>query len=407
MKFAFSPELEAFRAEVRAFVGAKLSPQTRQRVEEGRRLDKEDYVGWYRALHAQGWITPGWPVEHGGTGWTALQRYFFDEELALGGAPPVTAGINMIGPVLMAFGSDEQKAKYLPAMRAGNLWWAQGFSEAGAGSDLASLTTRAIRQGDEYVVNGTKIWQTQAHYSDMMFTLVRTKFDCKPQEGISMLLIDMKTPGLKIEPIRTIDGGQELYQCFLDDVRVPVANLVGEDGKGWNYAKYLLGFERYGIAGVGLAKRQLARLKRVAAAEVDGGRALIEQPRFRDRIAQIEIELLALEYTSLRLLQESEAGGGSGPGVEASLLKIKGTELRQEIYEMLVEAIGPYGVPYDNEVVRHGWGDEAPVGPAHAATIASNYLDQRKISIYGGANEIQRNVLAQAILGKLETPVRK
>ncbi len=396
MKFAFSAEMEVFRDEVRAFIREKLSPETRRRVEEGRRLDKADYVQWYRALHAKGWITPGWPKEHGGTGWTALQRYIFEEEIALGAAPPVTAGINMIGPVLIAFGTEEQKRKYLPAMRQGDLWWAQGFSEPGSGSDLASLATRAVLDGDAYVVNGTKIWQTQAHYAEMMFALVRTKPDVKPQEGISMMLIDMKSPGLSIHHIKTIDGGQELYQCFFDNVRVPVANLVGEDGKGWSYAKFLLGFERHGIAGIGLAKRQLNRLKRLAASETSDGRPLIEKPRFRDRIATLEIELLALEYTSIRLLQEGE---GKGPGVESSLLKIKGTELRQEIFEMLSEVVGPYIIPYDNDVVRSGWGQDEPVGPDYAATLASNYLDSRKISIYGGANEIQRNVLAKSILG--------
>ncbi len=396
MKFAFSAEMEIFRDEVRAFIREKLSPETRRRVEEGRRLDKADYVQWYRALHAKGWITPGWPKEHGGTGWTALQRYIFEEEVALGAAPPVTAGINMIGPVLIAFGTEEQKRKYLPAMRQGDLWWAQGFSEPGSGSDLASLATRAVLDGDAYVVNGTKIWQTQAHYAEMMFALVRTKPDVKPQEGISMMLIDMKSPGLSIHHIKTIDGGQELYQCFFDNVRVPVANLVGEDGKGWSYAKFLLGFERHGIAGIGLAKRQLNRLKRLAASETSDGRPLIEKPRFRDRIATLEIELLALEYTSIRLLQEGE---GKGPGVESSLLKIKGTELRQEIFEMLSEVVGPYIIPYDNDVVRSGWGHDEPVGPDYAATLASNYLDSRKISIYGGANEIQRNVLAKSILG--------
>ena len=396
MKFAFSAEMEVFRDEVRAFIREKLSPETRCRVEEGRRLDKADYVQWYRALHAKGWITPGWPKEHGGTGWTALQRYIFEEEIALGAAPPVTAGINMIGPVLIAFGTEEQKRKYLPAMRQGDLWWAQGFSEPGSGSDLASLATRAVLDGDAYVVNGTKIWQTQAHYAEMMFALVRTRPDVKPQEGISMMLIDMKSPGLSIHHIKTIDGGQELYQCFFDNVRVPVANLVGEDGKGWSYAKFLLGFERHGIAGIGLAKRQLNRLKRLAASETSDGRPLIEKPRFRDRIATLEIELLALEYTSIRLLQEGE---GKGPGVESSLLKIKGTELRQEIFEMLSEVVGPYIIPYDNDVVRSGWGQGEPVGPDYAATLASNYLDSRKISIYGGANEIQSNVLAKSILG--------
>lgn len=395
MTFMFAEDIEIFRLEVRNFVTAHLDPETRRKIDTGRRLDKDDYIKWVRALYAKGWVTPAWPVEHGGTGWSPLQRYIFDEEMFLAGAPIVTGGMNMIGPVLIAFGSEEQKAKYLPAMRHGDLWWAQGFTEPGSGSDLASLTTRAVRQGDEYVVNGTKIWTTQAHYADMMFALVRTNSNVKPQEGISMLLIDMKSPGLSIRPIRTIDGGEELYQCFLDDVRVPAANLVGQENKGWDYAKYLLGYERHGIAGVALSKRQLARLKRLAVLEHANGRPLAESPRFQDRIANLEIELMAVEYTSLRLLQENQ---GRSPGVESSLLKIKGTENRQAIYEALYDIAGPYAVPFDNEVVRYGWAGE-PVGPEYAATLASNYLDSRKISIYGGANEIQRNVLAKSILG--------
>jgi alkylation response protein AidB-like acyl-CoA dehydrogenase len=396
MALALAPELETFRFEVRDFIERNLDPETRRKVDQGLRLTKDDYVTWYRTLGRKGWLTPGWPVEHGGTGWSTLQRYIFDEEAALHGAPPVTAGINMIGPVLIAFGSEEQKRTYLPRMRAGDLWWAQGFSEPGSGSDLASLATRAKRDGDHYIVSGTKIWTTQAHYSDMMFALVKTDLSVKPQRGISMLLIDMKSPGLTIQPIRTIDGGADLYQCFLDDVRVPVANLVGEEGKGWTCAKYLLGFERHGIAGVGLTKRLLRRLRRVAASEQVNGVSLLDTPAMRERITGLEVDLLALEYTSLRMVQESE---GKGPGVEASLLKIRGTEIRQAIFECLCDVVGPALVPYDDQACREGWGDREPIGPAHALTVGMNYLDGRKITIYGGANEIQRNVLAKSILG--------
>lgn len=396
MQFAFSPEIESFRQTIRQFVRDNLSPDTRCRIEEGRRLSKADYVDWYRILHAQGWLTPAWPVEHGGTGWSALQCYIFDDEIMLGGAPHVVGGIPLIGPVLIRFGTDAQKQAYLEPTKRGDLWWAQGFSEPGAGSDLASLTTRAVRDGDDWIVNGTKIWTTQAAYADQMFALVRTRADGKPQEGISMMVIDMTAPGLTIRPIRTIDGGEELYQCFFDDVRVPAGNLIGEENKGWSQAKYLLGFERFGIAGVALSKRQLARLKRIAAREQIGGQRLLDQPRLRDRIAWLEIELQALEYTALRMLQESI---GRGPGPESSLLKIKGTEIRQAIYELLYEAVGPYAIPFDNGVVREGWGDQPPVGPDYAATLAANYLDNRKITIYGGANEIQRNVLAKAFIG--------
>ena len=392
MSFRFSDDLEAFRAEVRSFVEAKLSPRTKRRAAEGLRLAKEDYTDWFKALYAKGWITPGWPVEHGGTDWTPLQRYIFEEECYLAGAPPVTGGMNMIGPVLIQFGSDAQKADYLPRMRRGELWWAQGFSEPGSGSDLASLTTRAWREGDEYVVNGTKIWTTQANYADMMFALVRTNPEGKPQEGISMVLIPMKAPGVTIQRIMTIDGSGDFYQTFLDNVRIPAANLVGEENKGWTYAKFLLGFERFGIAGIGLTKRQMDRLKRVLAVE-----GLTDVPRWSERVARAEADLMALEFTAIRLVQEST---GKAPGVESSLLKIRGTELRQRIYAMTLDAAGQDAIPYLDEVLHHGWQTE-PLGPEHAGTLAANYLENRKISIYGGSNEIQREVLAQAALGRM------
>ena len=395
MGFRFNDEIEAFRAEVRDFVAANLSPRTKRRAELGLRIEKADYIDWFKALNAKGWITPGWPKEHGGCDWSPLQRYIFEEECFIGGAPPVTGGMNMIGPVLIAFGSEAQKAEYLPRMQRGELWWAQGFSEPGSGSDLASLSTKAVRDGDHYVVNGTKIWTTQANYADMIFCLVRTDPDApKKQMGISMLLIDMKTPGVKFDRIMTIDGSGELYQTFFDDVRVPVENLVGEENKGWTYAKYLLGFERFGIAGIGLSKRQLARVKALLKAE-----GLIDQPRWRDRLAKIEANLMALEFTAIRLVQESE---GKAPGAESSLLKIKGTEIRQELFHMAKEAVGPYAVPFFDEFMADGWpGDDPVVGPAHALTASANYLENRKITIYGGANEIQHEVLAGALIGKL------
>ena len=392
MSFRFSDDLETFRTEVRSFVEANLSPRTRQRAAEGLRLTKDDYTDWFKALHARGWITPGWPREHGGTDWTPLQRYIFEEECYLAGAPPVTGGMNMIGPVLIQFGTEAQKATYLPRMRRGELWWAQGFSEPGSGSDLASLSTRAWREGDDYVVNGTKIWTTQANYADMMFALVRTKPEGKPQESISMVLIPMTAPGVSIQRIMTIDGSGELYQTFLDNVRIPAANLVGEENRGWTYAKFLLGFERFGIAGIGLTKRQMDRLKRVLAAE-----GLADAPRWAERVARAEADLMALEFTAIRLVQEST---GKSPGVESSLLKIRGTELRQRIYAMTLDAAGQGAIPYLDEVLHPGW-QGAPMGPAHAGTLAANYLENRKISIYGGSNEIQREVLAQAALGRM------
>ncbi|MGQ0662182.1 MAG: acyl-CoA dehydrogenase family protein [Pseudomonadota bacterium] len=396
MELRFSDDERAFRREVQAFVRDRLAPSTRRKVEAGLRLAKADYVGWQKALHARGWIAPQWPKEHGGTGWTPIQHYIFEEEMALGGAPPLVAfGVNMIGPVLIAFGSEEQKRRHLPGILTSDVWWCQGFSEPGAGSDLASLQTRAVRDGDAWVVSGQKTWTTLAQYADMMFCLARTDPAAKPQEGISFLLIDMKSPGVSVRPIRTIDGETEINEVFLDGVRVAADNLVGEAGKGWTYAKYLLGYERTGIARVGRSKQQLRRVKRVAAAERANGRKLIEDARFRDKIAALEIELIALEFTNLRFLI---AGRGSAPGPEASLLKIMGTEIQQRITELLLEAVGPYAAPFMPEALDEGWNGE-PVGPDWAAPLAAHYFDWRKVSIYGGSNEIQRNVLAKMLLG--------
>ncbi|CAI09346.1 acyl-CoA dehydrogenase family protein [Aromatoleum aromaticum] len=396
MKLQFSAEDEAFRQEVRSFVRAQLPGDVRQKVARGLRLERSDYVAWYAKLYERGWITPGWPVEHGGPGWTPVQRYIFDEETLLGDAPRIIAsGINMLGPVLIAFGSEEQKRRHLPPIRRSEVWWAQGFSEPGAGSDLASMRTSAVRDGDHFIVNGHKIWTSYAHFCDWLFCLVRTGSG-KPQESISFLLIDLKTPGITVRPIRAIDGGNDLNEVFLDDVRVPAENLIGEINKGWSYAKYLLGHERTSIAGVGASKQQLARLKRLAACvRSEAGGLLIEEPSFRTRIAAIEIDLLALEYTGLRML--SGATVAAAPGVDASLLKIRGTELRQAIYEMLVEVAGPHAVAFVEEALFLEHAGEA-VGPSDMTALAANYLDSRKLSIYGGANEIQRNLAARSLL---------
>jgi alkylation response protein AidB-like acyl-CoA dehydrogenase len=394
MRLQFTEAEEAFRQEVRAFVQAKLPDDIRRKVELGLRLEHADYVTWFRILEARGWLTPNWPVEHGGPGWSHVQRYLFDEETLLAGAPRIIAsGIQMLGPVLIAFGTPEQKAKYLPDIRQSNTWWAQGFSEPGAGSDLAAVRTTAVLEpdGKHFVVNGHKVWTSYAQWCSMMFALVRTDPSAaKPQEGISFLLIDMKSPGLTVRPIRMLEGGEDLNECYLDNVRVPVENLVGELHKGWSYGKYLLGHERTGIAGIGSCKQQLARARQLAAQQ-----GLADDALLQARLAQFEVELMALEFTALRLLaphQQSRI-----PGVEASMLKVRGTELRQAIYETLLDIAGADAVPFSAEAQFLEHLDDAAVDPALAA-VAANCLDARKVSIYGGTNEVQRNLIARAAL---------
>ena len=393
MKFEFSAEDEALRQEVRAFVAANLQPHIRRKVELGLRLERADYVAWYRKLFERGWITPGWPREYGGPGWTPVQRHIFDEETLLGGAPRIVAsGINMLGPVLIAFGTDAQKQRHLPPIRRSEVWWGQCFSEPDAGSDLASLRTSAVREGDHFVVNGHKVWTSYAQFCEMLFCLVRTDpAAAKPQEGISFLLIDASTPGVQIRPIRMLEGGTDLNEVFFDNVRVPVENLVGELNKGWSYAKYLLGHERTGIAGIGSCKQQLARARALAAAQP----GLADDPIWRQRLAALEIELMALEYTGLRLLSANQPS--RAPAVEASLLKVRGTELRQEIYDLLLDIAGPHAVPFSLPGQFLEFDGELPA-PRELASLAANALDSRKLSIYGGANEVQRNVIAKALL---------
>ncbi|MBP0637741.1 MULTISPECIES: acyl-CoA dehydrogenase family protein [unclassified Cupriavidus] len=399
MRLTFSPAEEAFRQEVRAFVKEHLPAGIKRKVELGLRLEHADYVTWFRILEARGWLTPGWPVEHGGPGWTHVQRYLFDEETMLGGAPRIIAsGIQMLGPVLIAFGTPEQKARYLPDIRQSNTWWAQGFSEPGAGSDLAAVRTTAVLEpdGKHFVVNGHKVWTSYAHWCSMMFALVRTDPDAaKPQEGISFLLIDMKSPGVDVRPIRMLEGGTDLNECYLDNVRVPVGNLVGELHKGWSYGKYLLGHERTGIAGIGSCKQQLERARTLAVQQ-----GLEHDAVLQARLAQFEIELLALEFTALRLLSPNQQS--RVPAVEASMLKVRGTELRQAIYELLVEIAGPHAVPFDEGALLGEGGDGGDgadaASPPELAALAANYLDARKLSIYGGVNEVQRNLISKAFL---------
>jgi len=348
-------------------------------------------------MFEQGWAAPNWPVEYGGPGWTPIQRHIYDEELALGSTPRVIPfGVSMVAPVIYTFGSDEQKAKYLPRILSFDDWWCQGYSEPGSGSDLSSLRTKAVRDGDHYIVNGQKTWTTLAQYADMIFCLVRTDDSGKQQEGISFLLIDMKTPGISVTPIETIDGDVEINSVFFEDVRVPVENLVGEEGKGWTYAKFLLGHERTGIAAVGRSKRQLARLKTIAEHEVNGDITLAEDTDFQERVSQVEIELFALESMVIGAL-EGEARGNP-PGPEASILKIKGVEVQQAITELAVEAVGNHAHAFAPDT----WdihANEPGIGPDYAATAAPIYFNWRKASIYGGSNEIQREIIAKRVLG--------
>jgi alkylation response protein AidB-like acyl-CoA dehydrogenase len=397
MNLDFSAEDLAFRETVKSFIEDSYPPALRAKQESGEELGKDDYLSWHKILAARGWAAPAWPKEYGGPGWTPVQRFIFAEELAFAGTVPLLPfGLNMVAPVIQAFGTPEQKARFLPPTLNGDIWWCQGYSEPGAGSDLASLTTKAVRDGDVYVVNGQKTWTTLAQHADWGFFLVRTDPAAKKQEGISFLLIDMKTPGVTVRPIVTLDGAHEVNEVWLEDVRVPVENRVFEENKGWTCAKFLLAHERTGIAGVARSKRGIEKLKAIAAEETDHGRPLLDDPFFARKMAEIEIDLMALEYTELRGL--AREGEGKGPGPESSLLKIKGSEIQQRAAELAVEAAGRYAAPHLTGAEEPG--DNAlPIGPAHARGVADTYFNMRKTSIYGGSNEIQRNIIAKAVLG--------
>ncbi len=396
MNLDFSPEDLAFRDEVRAFIAEAYPSELKGKAEEGREIGRDDFLKWHRILAERGgWATPAWPVEHGGPGFTPVQRYLFSEELARADTIPILPfGVNMVAPVIYTFGTPEQKARHLPPIRNGELFWCQGYSEPGAGSDLASLKTRAVRDGDHYVVNGQKTWTTLAQHADWIFCLVRTDPDAKAQEGISFLLIDMKTPGVTVRPIITLGGEHEVNEVWFEDVRVPVENRIYEENKGWTCAKFLLAHERTGIAGVARSKRGVEKLKQIASVEVDLGRPLSQDPIFVRKMTELEIDLLALEYTELRTLARESAG--KGPGPESSLLKIKGTEIQQRITELAMEAVGPYAQPYFRSFAG---GNTPPPGPEHAHRAAPTYFNMRKTSIYGGSNEIQRNIIAKLVLG--------
>jgi pimeloyl-CoA dehydrogenase large subunit len=378
-----------------------LPQDIRRKLVEGRRLKKDDLVAWQRILNAKGWAVPHWPAEWGGRGWTPVQQYIYLEELQQAPAPPPLGfGVNMVGPVIIAFGNEAQKQRFLPRIANLDDWWCQGFSEPGSGSDLASLKTSARRDGEHYVVNGQKTWTTTAQHADWIFCLVRTDpAAAKKQEGISFLLIDMKSPGITVRPIVTIDGAAEVNEVFFDDVRVPVENLVGQENKGWDYAKFLLGNERTGIARVGMSKERVRRLRELAALERSGDRPLIEDERFRAKIAAVEVELKALEMTQLRVVAAERNRKSNKPDPASSILKIKGSEIQQTISELLLEVIGPYALPYQPEYLDDERRNEPPVGPDWAPSLAPTYFNMRKVSIYGGTNEIQKNIIAKAILG--------
>jgi alkylation response protein AidB-like acyl-CoA dehydrogenase len=401
MDLNFTPEEEAFRASVLAFLRDKLPQRLADKVHGGRRLTRDDMAEWHAILNAQGWLANHWPKEYGGPGWNAVQKFVFDNECALAGAPRVVPfGVNMLGPVLIRYGSEAQKRHWLPRILDGSDWWCQGYSEPGAGSDLASVRTAAVRgqdaQGEHYIVNGQKTWTTLGHYANMIFCLVRTATDVRKQEGISFLLIDMNTPGIEVRPIITLDGEHEVNEVFFTDVRVPAENLVGEENKGWTYAKYLLTYERTNIAGVGFSVAAFNRLRKIAAKQQRNGRPLADDPAFAARMARVEIDLENMKTTNLRVI--AAVAGGGVPGAESSMLKIRGTEIRQEISSLTRRAMGAYAQPFVEEALHEGF-DGVPVGPDEAASAAAQYFNNRKLSIFGGSNEIQKNIISKMILG--------
>jgi alkylation response protein AidB-like acyl-CoA dehydrogenase len=402
MDLKFTAEEESFRAEVRAFLAAELPDDIRTKVRLGRRMHKDDLVRWQKILYRRGWGAGMWPRRYGGADWSVVEQHIFDEEGAAAGAPPqIPFALRMVAPVLMSFATEAQRNRFLPRIIAGEDWWCQGYSEPGSGSDLASLRTSAVREGDHYRVNGQKTWNTLGQYADWMFCLVRTGSDARPQQGISFLLIDMKSPGVRVRPIVTLEGEHEINDIFLDDVRVPVENLVGEENKGWTYAKFLLSHERTNNAGIGNCKRSLQRLKEIATRQRRDGRPLIEDCRFRDRIAQLELELMALEITNLRVLS-AVSTESRAPGPEVSLLKIKGSEIIQQLAELQMHALGHDALPYLREALEADW-VAPPLLADHYAEFAppltGQYLNCRKTTIYAGSTEIQKNIISKLILG--------
>ncbi|MDZ4762482.1 MAG: acyl-CoA dehydrogenase family protein [Alphaproteobacteria bacterium] len=397
MDLHYSAEDTAFRDEVRTFLEKNYPAALRERVSRDE-YTKEDFLGWQKVLFKRGWGAPSWPRQHGGTGWTSTQKYIFQEECARAETLPIPPfGPVMLAPVLMAFANEPQKALYLPRILDGTDFWCQGYSEPGAGSDLASLKTRAEKVDGQWVINGQKTWTTLGHFADWIFVLCRTNPNArKPQEGISFILVDMKAPGVEVRPIITLDGGHEVNEVWFTDVRVPLENLVGAENEGWTYAKFLLVHERSGIAGVARSKKGIERLKEIASIELDRGEPIIRNPDFARKMSELEIDLTALEFTELRTLAREAQGKGAGP--ESSVLKIKGTEIQQRITELTLEAVGVHGAPYFRGFPMDG-DNQFPIGPDYAHYAAPAYANMRKTSIYGGSNEIQRNIIAKMVLG--------
>jgi alkylation response protein AidB-like acyl-CoA dehydrogenase len=391
MDLNYSPEEMAFREKIRAWLHENLPADVRTKVVNHQELDKSDHVRWQKILARQGWAAPEWPQEWGGTNWTVVQRYIFEEECGYAGCPfRVPTGLLMCGPVLLRFGTDEQKRRFLPRIYNADEFWCQGYSEPGAGSDLASLKTSAVRTGDYYIVNGQKIWTTWAHWADWIFCLVRTDPRAeKRQQGISFLLMDMQTPGITVRPLMLMPEGHEVNEVFFDEVKVPVENLVHEENDGWTVAKYLLGYERLGTSDIGASKRELVQLKELASKQLKNGKPLLDDARFHDKLSRVEVELMALEITQLRFLDQLR--GGRTPGAEVSLLKITSTEIQQVLSELMVEAVGPFAQPFQPV--------EAADFDQVTANLAVRYCNYRKTSIYAGSNEIQRNIIAKMVLG--------
>ena len=392
MDLAFTAEEQLFREEVRSWVHDNLPSDLSHKVFNSLHLSRDDMQRWAKILGKKGWLGHGWPKEFGGPGWNAVQKHLFEEECALAGAPRVVPfGPIMVAPVIMAFGNAMQQQQHLPGIASGEVWWSQGYSEPGSGSDLASVKCKAERVGDKYIVNGQKTWTTLGQYGEWIFCLVRTSNEGKPQTGISFLLIDMKTKGVTVRPIKLLDGECEVNEVWFDNVEVPAENLIGEENKGWTYAKHLLSHERSNIADVNRSKRELERLKRIAKVE-----GVWDDVRFRDEIAKLEVEVIALEMMVLRVLSAEKSGKNSLD--VAGLLKIRGSEIQQRYTELMMLAAGPFALPLIREAMEAGWqGDH--VGAAHCAPLAGAYFNMRKTTIYGGSSEVQRNIVAQTVLG--------
>jgi alkylation response protein AidB-like acyl-CoA dehydrogenase len=399
MELAFSAEELGFRDEVRAFIAENLPESAK--VNGGRypHWSKEDVVDWQRILNAKGWATPHWPEEHGGTNWSAVQRYIFMEELLLAPTPePLSFNVNMVGPVLCEFGNEEQKKFFLPKVANLDIWFCQGFSEPGAGSDLASLRTSAVKDGDDYIVNGQKIWTSTAHKADWIFALVRTDPDApKRQMGISFLLIDMKTPGITVRGIKTIDEAQHVNEVFFEDVRVPISNRIGEENKGWDYAKFLLGNERTGIARVGLSRQRLNRARALAEKLPAFEGMLSDDPQFRRKCATVEMKLKSLEITVMRVIDRQRRRNDSAPDPATSMLKLRGAEIQQTTAELMADVAGPMVAP--TSAIRAAYEGDFPAELEETMGIVPHYFNSRAATIYGGTNEIQRNIIAKGVLG--------